>query len=998
MLSKLPQSAKALTRAVDDEGSAFIASATIIESPVAFTPDMSGANPGLGNALVQSRYRSYSMRRIAPFLLLLLLLVFARAAWADGPDAPLQPDPRWFQGSLENGVRYCVRTHDAVEGRLVLHLIVVGGSLEELRSRPGAAFLTAMLTHAGALESPVGKAVLSLAESLPVGVVASKPVITQDNVSFTVVLPIANEKSIALGMRHLREIVQGAGLDDASIMSHRPQVRARRAELITRKERLLAAVMPQIAPLARVTLHPAIPADAALCALEAADVRTFHSRAYIPSRCIIVASGDTDAKIIVDRIRAEFSTIAQPMMRDADPEPAAAGPEAPRGLRAAVAADPELRQAIAEVVVIHEGQEPVRTAARAREALVAELASIILHRRLTTSQPVVRGGGVHIGPATGGASIAVASVMGDPDDWKALLSALTSSVSRAREIEPSPEEMDSARQALLKNRSEAVAAEPTMDPRDLVDAAARSLARDDALIAPEVEFADAQERLPGITPDEVRAALAERFPFRDAAFTLFMPDGAGTPPPVDVLTAVLPAMIPEPGAPRPRADRDVERQAYASTPAPADNHVASLAVEPSLGVSTARFTNGVRFAHRRMAGSEPRIVISATLRRPAAAEGEPSAPLEALSILFSAPATRAESAESLRRAMDRHRIELRSQVGPRLARLELTAPPDSAREAFRMLHDLITEPSVDPIAFDRWRWSMQQWAARRATDPMTAVFEAVSGSLRNAGCVAAWQPTDSEIAGLRAETVQQWIAFTVAAAPIDVALVGDLSRAEALTLATEYLGALPERSPAAGAGIAPCTPNAELAEHRLQTRGPGAESVVLVAIHGSAGGAREEAAMDLAARVLTARLASRPGEQTGPGEIAVKHLTEQDLAGTPMLLAVGSIGARLSGVLVERLDHAFSALAADGPSEAELLRARADAVDEFDRQRSDSAWWARALSHPITIDQGVRSLADSRDLLTALSRDEVREAFAAHDPESCCGRTRLRVIVTPSAP
>ncbi len=914
-------------------------------------------------------------------------------------DALLYQDSRWRSGSLGNGVRYLVRTHASVDGRLVLRLAVDAGSLREEKDQLGSSFLTAMLVQASAAEAKAGQALLSLGEDLPAGVRATEAEVSQDAAMFTVALPIASDKAIMLGLRHLSAVASGAGLDDASIMRHRPLIRAQRAALVTRKDRLLSAVMPQIAPGSRAGFHSAVPSDATLCAVENETLRSFYSRCYAPPRLTIVAVGDAPVGSLIERIRREFGGLAE---RDGELEAAdpTDPPRPPPGLRAAVAADPELHQAIVEVVVVHAGSGPIRTASAWRESLLDRVASLVLQRRLLASmeQPgsPVRGGGVRIGPAPGGAVVAVASVTGDPGDWRRLVAEVAGRVAFARVEGPSQGEVRAAQESILRSLDDASVSEANEDPSSLVAAASRSILGGDTLVSRADEAAHARTMLPGIGAAEVRAALASRFNPNDAAFILFMPDRAGTPPPLDILAAALPAMLPDQaGKTAPvawGADHDEP------TAAPTPGTIASIHLIPTIGVTSATLGNGVRFHHRRMTGAEPRVSISISIRVPEADAGALPPPIEATLALWSAAGSGGVAGDDVRRIMSAKQIEFRWQIAPGVARIDLSCPRESAFEAMRVIHLVFSEPRIDPAAFDRWRWSMVQGARARAEESFSAAFGAVSMVSRIAGRPSAWTPTEADIDAVRFDTLRRWVDGIVARGPIDAAMVGDIPRDEAFDLAATFLGSLPPRAVATAVGDGAPADRAVFEDHRVETRGPASDAVVLLAVHGAGEASGDEAALSLAARVLGARLGSRAAfEPLGAKPIAVKHLSSGAMGGMPLLLAIGQTTPGLASSLADTMGRAFSSLATEGPTDAELTKARAGAVDEFDRQWTDSAWWARTLSGLPADPRGAAALADARGELIGLTREIVRDTFAAHDPTVCCGRPRLRIVVVPAA-
>lgn len=916
--------------------------------------------------------------------------------FAGGGDAPLRRDPRWQAETLETGVRCLVRRNEHPAGGMILRLRVDAGSLSESGGQGGEAFLTAMALHAAAAESKLGRALASLGEGLAAGARSIDVAVHQDSATFTVALPIAEEKATVIGLRYLASIARGVGLDEASVLRFRPQIRARRSEMLTKRDRLLSAVLPQIAPGSRIASHPAIPGDAALCALSPDDLTRFHARRYAPGRLTVIAVGDAPAAGVMDWIRKEFQSlpIAEGANMEAVEEEVAQGPEAEHGPRAAVAADPGLRQAVAEVVSVHPWTGAARTVADWRGAMLDWAAVKVLEARIGAlverADSKVRGGGVRIGFAPGPAMAAIVSVWGDADDWRVLIGCATEIVAGARAHEPTPDEVSAAREAIISDLGEAVARNSERESAWLIDAATESVSKGDALVSPEDSLDLARKSLPTIAASDIRARIAERFPMLEASYVLFLPDQAGTPPPADVLAVALPALL---------ADRPggVARAAPAVEPigaAPTPGRLTAVSVDPRVGVASAWLSNGARVHYRGMRDADSRVAITASLSW-TADDGAPS--LEVVNTLLSQPATGSQSAEQVRRSLKESGVDWRAAVGDGMASIEVVGPSSSVRAMMQVVHSVLAEPRVDSAAFERWKWSLRQRAQGLKLDPSAAAFDAVRRATRMPGGPAPWAPDERTIESLALGEVQAWVGGIVRGAGIEAAIVGDVSRNEALDLAAEYLGSLPARSRPARHDEA--KPMRGFDASRIEVVGQADHSVVIVGINGFTSHGTDEAGLLLAGRILEARMnrgwvASNPGARP----VVVKHLGSPGEHGAPVLLAVGVAPSKSAAALSAVMEESFAALSTVGPDEAELIKARADAVEDFDRRADDIRWWAKALAACTASGREPATLFAERRALEMTTAASLRDAVSRHDPAVCCGAGRLRIIAEPSEP
>lgn len=909
----------------------------------------------------------------------------------DPLEAPLRADPAFQSGTLDNGVRYHVRHHGAPPGQVMLRLVVEAGSLSETNEERGAAFLTAMLLYTSSIESRLGRAVLDLGEALPARRRAIIPKIAQDAVTFSVTLPIADEKALRIGLRYLATLVAPGCITDDVVLRFRPAALALRAPMSSRKDRLVAAVLPQLDVWSRAAGHPAIPTDESLCALTTEAVSGFHAQRYAPRRLTVIAVGDAPTGRLAEFIKEEFGGLEQPPgSRSMQPAPS----DPPRsGIRAAVASDPEMTQAVAEIVVLHPEPPPKRTVGRWRGMLLDRVAAALLHRVLADAAEdpggPVRGAGIRIGSAPGTMFAAVASVTGESSDWKRLVAEVAARVSRARLAEPDAEAFSAALRSVRRMLEES-ASEADADSSVLVERATEAALRGDVLLDPREEVIMADRWLRTITPAEVAGVIGERFRMLDAGFVVFLPQRAEQPSPVDVLAAALPAVLAGPGAPA-AAGRLPAPDALALPDPPAPRGPDSFTIDPISGVTTAQFAGGVRLRHRFMQAADARVSMSFTLTDPERGNGD--ATVLAAGAVFASPATRGISSSEMRRLLAEHRIDLRCHAVVGGIRLDVSCTRSSAGHALQAVHLLLTQPVVEPGAFERWRWSMIQRCRARSIDPEAAADDAAFAAIGSAGTPGSPFQREDHLRSLSLDTLQRLVVESLGEASIDAAITGDMPRSEALSLASRYIGSLPARR-GMGGREAMKDPVAlpGFTERRLDVRSPSPEAVVLVGIRGAGPDARSDAALDLAARILMLRLDDpRRGAARA---VVVRHIPGASARNGGLFFAIGTTEPPSAAPLASLMEEAFTSLGRHGPTESELIRARSDAIEEFDHNVGDPAWWARMLASPRGVEPA--DLQRTRQRLASMTPAGLREVFAAHDPAACCNAPRLRILVVPT--
>jgi zinc protease len=249
---------------------------------------------------------------------------------------------------------------------------------------------------------------------------------------------------------------------------------------------------------------------------------------------------------------------------------------------------------------------------------------------------------------------------------------------------------------------------------------------------------------------------------------------------------------------------------------------------------------------------------------------------------------------------------------------------------------------------------------------------------------------------LTPEAAQAWLENLVATAPIEVAVVGDLSRERANALVQTYLGSLPNRA-RVGPGY--------MAEARRIKRAPGmvqtrtevdTKTPVAVVVGGffgpDASNVRDTRLMNLALNTLNTRMNKvireerqlvysisaifRPGEAfPGYGVVLAPAPTEPSKV------------PALSAAVFEVID----ALMKEGPTEEELGVAKKQMANTLDEQFKEPGFWSGRLANLTYRGQSLDDVTGGPASYAALTAAEVKSTFGAYaKPEA-----RFSIAVAP---
>ncbi len=430
--------------------------------------------------------------------------------------------------------------------------------------------------------------------------------------------------------------------------------------------------------------------------------------------------------------------------------------------------------------------------------------------------------------------------------------------------------------------------------------------------------------------------------------------------------------------------------------APAGTGLVEMTASRPSGVVSAWLDNGIRVHHRRMPGpdretappngpGEPRVLVTIALAGGELHEtGATRGLSEAAAIAWRTPATRGMDAAAMAAHLREGRIGVTGYAGDEAMVLRIDSPAANLDKALGAAAALLTEPVVDENALAAWAEHRAKKAASAPTDPRWIMSDALRGALLPAD-VARSRPLTAERAReIDAPSAQAWLdrILRSPAAPMEVAIVGDIPVADALRAAEAALGTLPARERISSDTYAPLRrvqgspgPVAIRTERPIE----GGRAIAGAGFLGTDGiDMRTHRALSLATHVLDERVTVRIRERGWGG---ISDIITSTLPGgfTP-----GQPGVVVSAVLVAP-EHAVAAadlvesivkdLAASGPTPDELRRARHALTRDVRRTLASPYYWSAVLAHATYRDSTPDDLAAAAETLEALTAEDVTDAL-----------------------
>ena len=801
---------------------------------------------------------------------------------AEAPAAPLPLDPSITTGTLGNGVSWMVDVHPAPDGtpaRLALGLFIHAGTTDERDEEVGAARIWSRLACLGTTAHPGGPADMVAAFD-GTGVRPAddlKSDASFEHCLLTIGVPAADDGTIRAVLEYFAGVVGGVAIDDARVARAIGQLsisdRAQGNWAIRANATLLPLLMPASLTAKRL---PYAPFDAEHPpTIEA--LRAYVSRVIGTRRTTVIAVGEIDPARAAQLINATFGKLpatgqAAPAKRSDDvrlPEP-----------RAAWVSDPAMTMDFAQLSTTQDGGRALRTTEDLRRELAAKIAFDALKRSLDRDLAAALPGTFTRGltePLLPAVRLNALVASGKPGAAMNLAGRLASAVHRLQARGLSEQETRAAADAVLIEQRRSARDDATLSPDALLLRRAQALMMGDAPLSSAQRAELAAALLPQITPAEATAELRARLDLSHAAIIALTPPTAekNEAKLLEALRTAATAPMPAPAGPSVGlgAEAAEPRQLTEGSDRPAPPHaappgtVSRMEIHPASGVVSAWLNDGVRFHHRKMAASSSsapgtgsgtgQVQVALTLSTGTICETRETRGLTGMLIAFCrTPATSAMSIDRLQRAMGDLTIE--TDVEPDAFTIVLNADARELEHALRLARLLLTEPKFEQAPYERRKTYIAWIAGQTAVSPDMAITNTYIEALYPRDDPRFGMLTAAEIGERTYDQAREFVEHTLTTAPLEVAIVGDIDRAAALSLAARYLGTLPQRE-RPDASLFASERTIAFADGPVSRTnplgGPDARAVVLEGFRGcDATDTARVVGLDIAAEVLSARL------------------------------------------------------------------------------------------------------------------------------------------------
>ncbi|WP_170937083.1 MULTISPECIES: M16 family metallopeptidase [Rhodomicrobium] len=909
-----------------------------------------------------------------------------------GQAEALPQDPAVVSGELANGFRYMVRKHANPPGKATMWLHLNTGSLNETDQQQGLAHYLEHMAFNGSAHFPPGTLVHSFEARGMVFGRDQNAFTNQRETTYQLALPKVDAATLGKGMLFFADVISNLSLKQREIDAERQIILEELRRGQTPARRVADTLLKRIAPGSNYG-RPIIGTEASINRLQEPDFRDYYEKWYAASNATLLVVADADPAEIVKLIGKAFGDAPK------RPRPVSrpAGVTSYSNSFAIVATDAEIKGTDIGMIWIEEALPIARTVPNYRAFLIRRVAERAMDWRLRAE--AAKAGGAFTsadlslfreGPGMRRTDLWAGARDGA---WRQALNGLALELQRARGIGFTAAEMEDAKKQIVaaaESNTENIgerSAETLI--RELNDAATY----DRGTMSPQQQLELIRRLLPGISLEELNQTFAQSFKPGAVAFVARMEAGPGAPTEEQLLAAGVEALAQRP---LPEGEAADPASSLLSAPPPGGT-VAATSRHAATKVSDAWLSNNVKVHHRYVGTEKNRVSVDISLIGGEMQETDANDGITALvGAAWAGTATSRLSSTEIRRLMIGKKAVVTTDSDGHSVSMAIYATSEELETGFQLAYLRLTDPRIEETAFTRLVSGWREKTGEDMLSPTRNAEEVVREASYPQSDTRGKPFTVEDVDRLTLAASQAWLEKLIRESPIEVTIVGDISRKRAMDLAAKYLGSLPARERV--------RPYRASDAHRLGRRkGPQTVERTIDTNTNQAfvysgfysvddADRRASRAMSIAARILTTRMTKeiREDAQLVYG-IDANSWPGLPYSGFGMFYASAVTDPLKTAALRDKLSAMYRSFAEKGPTADEIKIVRKQIANAREKPPYSLAYWRGALRE---ITYRGETLNDFGRRRPPLSAEEVRRVFAKYyKPEN-----EIIVVVKPRAP
>jgi zinc protease len=718
-----------------------------------------------------------------------------------GPAAPaaapidlterLPLDPAIRTGKLENGLTYYIRQNAEPAKRAELWLAVNAGSVMEADNQKGLAHFLEHMLFKGTKRFP-GPALLNFLESIGMKFGPDINAYTSfDETVYTLQIPTDKETDVSQALDVLQDWAGAATLSAQDFDKERGViVEEWRLRDQTASGRMQDKIVPLLLGDSQYAKRLPIGDMDIVRNAPVQTLRDFYQKWYRPDLMAVIAVGDFDVDQVESLIQERFSQLPKPGPQAA-PRPSFDVP-ARQGTSALVVKDPENPYTVASIYQSRPARK-LETVGQYRDLLLDYLVTIMLNQRYAevaqqANAPFLQAqaGNENLVRPT---DVYGLSAVVKEGQSIAGLDALMTEFERARRYGFTAGEMERARNDLLAFYESAEKERKTSNSSGYANEYVQLFLNNIASPGIDYEYALVQRLLPGITLDDANQRIANLVTPNNRAIILQAPDKADLELPTEAeLTAAVDAVA----AKQLQPYVDVVAQTALMDKKPAPAAIVSEKTLPDLGVTEFTLANGVNVIMKPTAFKKDEVVFSATSPGGTSLVSDADYPDAAVAAPWiDQSGVGSLNQTELTKLLSGKIVSVSPVIGELKEGFSGSASPDDLETALQLVYLYATQPREDDNSFQVLRNQLETSLQNRSLDPESGFQDALTAILCGKSVRCGPLPLDQVSKLDEQKTFQIYRDRFADFSDFTFTFVGSFDPATLKTLAQTYLGNLP---------------------------------------------------------------------------------------------------------------------------------------------------------------------------------------------------------------
>ncbi|MHC5112158.1 MAG: M16 family metallopeptidase [Planctomycetota bacterium] len=859
--------------------------------------------------------------------------------------APLPSDARIKSGKLANGLTWMYRKHDVPPGKMGFNLHVRTGSLNETDAQQGLAHFMEHMCFNGTDNFAPGE-LIPYFESIGMQFGQHLNAFTSfDQTVYMLFTPDTEAAQIDKALMVMSDYAFRCLLLDEEINKERGVVLEESRRGKGPFERLRNKVWPELFAGTRFANRLPIGKDDIIANAPQKEFVDYYRTWYRPENMTLVMVGDADPEPFIQMIEKWFGQYKAevPARKQESAEFKTFTKQ-----NAIVASDPEMKWCSIQITNMADGRPPTTTTEQARVDLVEGIGSWIIGRRF--DERVNKGEASYL---SAGASVfdffndglmISGTARGEPDVWDKMLEEVVVEINRAREHGFTQREFELASKEIIADAERAVKTESTRNARGIMSGITSSVNNREPYMSAQQNLDMLGELLPSVTVEEVSKAFNNHFKPGTFSYVVQMPEkeDVAIPSRDDVLATARAAW-----------SRQVEPIKEDSTPTtllayePRPGKLTEMETDSDLGITSGWLSNGIRVHHRFMDYKKDSVLVTISLAGGEIEESEATAGVSSVATMaINDGATSRLTATNIRDIMTGANISVGAGSGGDTFGIRVSGSPEDLELGLQRAHAALTDGKIEQAIFDNWQQGMLQQLAMVQTMPPFKAQEALS-ELISGGDPRQTMMTPERVESQTIERAQAWYERLCMMAPIEVAIVGDISLQDCTPLIEKYIGSLPQRNRSAAHldGLRKLARATGPLQRHVEVETVTPQAMGIAGFMGCNGRSTfDRRGLSLAQNILSSRLVKRVREDLGiVYSIRAGSRPSWTYEDSGTFMAAAPCDPNNADQLTDEVHKMFRSFADDGPTDEELANAKKQIAEQLDTSMREPNFWLSIL-------------------------------------------------------